>query len=227
MEIARHKETQLQPLFPLHSRGYISRSRIPLLPFDFPASCVHPRIHEAVRVPVGKGLKVDEPKLFTWTDLARTNNGSGIQSCIHRVYIHRAMAVDRRKARTLWNEIFFSFHSLSLLLVWEREREHRVEACRWWIVNAPLNVRQIWLAAFKNENEDVIDRRRWPNNRKRTWLRRGFHGQHPGLFPANRSENSSNQRNWNVYFFFPVEITCSFNSVEWKLSTIISNCLIN
>lgn len=101
MEIARHKETQLQPLFPLHSRGYISRSRIPLLPFDFPASCVHPRIHEAVRVPVGKGLKVDEPKLFTWTDLARTNNGSGIQSCIHRVYIHRAMAVDRRKARTL------------------------------------------------------------------------------------------------------------------------------
>lgn len=143
------------------------------------------------------------------------------------IFIERWLSIVER--HELYEMKFFSLSTLSLFFLFggEREREHRVEACRWWIVNAPLNVRQIWLAAFKNENEDVIDRRRWPNNRKRTWLRRGFHGQHPGLFPANRPENSSNQRNWNVYFFFPVEITCSFNSVEWKLSTIISNCLIN
>lgn len=148
MEIARHKETQLQPLFPLHSRGYISRSRIPLLPFDFPASCVHPRIHEAVRVPVGKGLKVDEPKLFTWTDLARTNNGSGIQSCIHRVYIHRAMAVDRRKARTLWNEIFFSFHSLSLFFLFGGERERDRESIESRLVGGELLMRPLMYAKY-------------------------------------------------------------------------------
>lgn len=75
-----------QPLFPFFPSIPVAITPItyPLLPFDFPASCVYPRIHEAVGEPVGKGLKVDEPKLFTWTDLARTNT----DPLVHSAYVY-------------------------------------------------------------------------------------------------------------------------------------------
>lgn len=108
---------------------HITPITYPLLPFDFPASCVYPRIHEAVRVPgFERVLKVDEPKLFTWTDLARTNTDPW-DPLVHptRMYMHHrytlSKRVDRTLAtntilwRTLWNEILSPlFRSLSVHL---------------------------------------------------------------------------------------------------------------
>ena len=68
-----------------------------------PFPCVYPRIHEAVRVPgFERVLKVDEPKLFTWTDLARTNTDPW-DPLVHptRMYMHHRYTLSKRVDRTL------------------------------------------------------------------------------------------------------------------------------
>lgn len=80
---------------------------------------MYPRIHEAVGEPVGKGLKVDEPKLFTWTDLARTNT----DPLVHSVYVYASSdgcrsskRLDRMLAANSSDELYeMKFSPLSFL----------------------------------------------------------------------------------------------------------------
>lgn len=92
---------------------------------------------------VGKGLKANEPKLFTWSDLACTNTGGpGMQPCILRVYaLSDTCRLSKRcwhkqLWRTLWNESSPLFFSSTFSFKTQSTGMYRVELYRSVVVVA-------------------------------------------------------------------------------------------